>query len=146
MVEKNTLSKRKEKRNEFNTDRNENSESSFHERNLRLISLPVLASFTLFNYFSHIIFLVFQYLWEHLSELGGCLIPLRRFFSHRRHLNPETGNVITSNTISIDMLKPEDRKDQFQEQKLHHHNAFEYISRALKMDEENQGSLNQIFY
>lgn len=129
----------RENRNEPVKGSNDHSETSFHKRNLYLASLPLLASFALVNYFSRIVFLVFQFLWKHIPEIRGCILPFRRLFS-RRLRKSVNSNIVTVNAVSINMSDAIDEENELLKQKIHHRKAFEYISQALKIDEENPGN------
>lgn len=137
MVEKNCLSNDKsEEDDSSNNECDTNVEDSFHERNLYVASLPLVASFTLLGYFSHVLFIIFHCIWEHIIKLRSlvsvsCRTNVQSKISHE-------GNVIN---VPVEMSKSSAIENQLLKQKLHHKKAFEYISLALKIDEEDEGKV-----
>lgn len=135
MVEKNSLSNDKSEEDDSSSNEcDTNVEGSFHERNLYVASLPLVASFTLFGYFSHVLFIIFHCIWEYIIKLRS-LVSLSCSTNVHSKISHE-GNVIN---VPVEMSKNSAIENQLLKQKLHHRKAFEYISLALKIDEEDKG-------
>lgn len=138
MVEKNQLQcGRIENDEESNNSETDDTENSFHERNLYIASFPLLASFALLSYFSYLLFLLFHYIWEHLIKLKYFIKPFQRSLVQSKNVNNYN---LSININDEEMLKTGSNIDsQLAKQKSHHRRAFEFISMALKIDEENEG-------
>lgn len=120
---------------------------SVHERNLYIFSLPVIFVFNILRSLLYLFFVIIRYVWKSTSKL---------FIFKTIHTNCKvenhTASIIdltetdcqvytnqmalykgknTTTTGSVDPL--------LAKQKDHHRKAFEFISKALKIDEENEG-------
>lgn len=132
MVEKKQSCERVEKDEESNNSESDSTESSFHEQNLYIASFPLLASFALINYLSYLLFVLFRFLWQHIIQLRGLLRPISRLtLTKNRESNLDV-------SIQVDMAQTT-TENPLVKQKYHHRKAFEYITRALEIDEENEG-------
>lgn len=137
MVEKNIPSNDKSERDDESGNHEcDPNETTFHQRNLYLASIPLLASFALLNYFSHVLFLLFRFLWEHIIKLRRLVRPFH-LTSNRSKISIEN----PTTDVLIEMPKAVSAENQLLKQKLHHRKAFECISQALKIDEENEGKI-----
>lgn len=119
---------------------------SVHERNLYIFSLPVIFVFNILRSLLYLFFVIIRYVWKSTSKL---------FIFKTIHTKVEnrTASIIdltetdcqvytnqmalykgknTATTGSVDPL--------LAKQKDHHRKAFEFISKALKIDEENEGN------
>ncbi len=138
MVEKNLPPCDKiDKNEESNDSESDCTESSIHERNLYAASFPLLALFALLNQVSYFLLIIFRYLWQHILKLRHFVKPLRHSVQQKvakiENLN-QVGNLeLPKATMNDNLLV---------KQKTHHKKAFEYISMALKIDEENEGEKN----
>ncbi|XP_075223768.1 spastin isoform X2 [Lycorma delicatula] len=128
------------------------STASVHERNLYFVSLPLIFVFNALRSVLYMFFVIFMYIWKKSSskiviirttvktaykqESDNCdptevftssekpvYQELEKMSHHRRVSHPNSGYV--------DPL--------LAKQKDHHRKAFEFISKALKIDEENEG-------
>ena len=132
----------------------ENNQETIHRRNLHVAAVPAVA------FFNAIRFLAFQ-LWVLLSLLcraGAYVIPARRTKTtvtcgsheseagnthHQQHSQQLTA--VTEQLVYADMASRQQPnagpgEPALAKQKHHHRKAFEYISKALKLDEENTGT------
>ena len=99
------------------------NQSSVHRKNFQIAAYPVIALFDLVRFIAF-------YLWLLLSLTFNIVIK-----------------VIPGERISVLMTNRGDRRIQFDDdnespltkQKRHHRRAFELISKALKLDEEDKG-------
>lgn len=132
MVEKKQSCERVEKDEESNNSESDSAESTFHEQNLYIASFPLLASFALINYLSYLLFVLFRLLWQHIIRLKELLRPICRLAL--RESQESSFDVSTQ----VEMAPPI-TEDSLVKQKNHHKKAFEFISMALKIDEENEG-------
>lgn len=136
MVEKKQSCERVEKDEESNNSESDSSpESTFHEQNLYIASFPLLASFALINYFSYLLFVLFRILWQHLIRLKEFLRPVNRSLALKENHESDSFDVSTQ----IEMASPATNENALMKQKNHHRKAFEFLSMALKIDEENEG-------
>ena len=104
---------------------------SIHKRNLRLVAHPALLFFALIR------FIAFN-LWLLLSVLVGAsrnlLASKDQRQSDQHDLEKSKGSAMAQKGPSAEHL--------LSRQKQHHRKAFEYISKALKIDEEDKGMTN----
>lgn len=137
---------------------------SIHKRNLYIVSFPLIFLFNVLRTLLYQLFVVFKYLYTSTSRL----ISHRSGFGKNTiktncHLEIVVGQdtVDKDNLLSINgsTLESEDQMSQMPrrptgpgpgdpllaKQKHHHRRAFEFISKALKIDEENEGN-DQYFY
>lgn len=114
---------------------------SVHKRNLYFVSFPVIFLFDILRSLLYQLFLIFKYLYSSSSRLV-----------HRPNENPSGCNVeivISENSCEqaeeMSQLNPKHPSGPgpgdplLAKQKHHHRRAFECISKALKIDEENEG-------
>ncbi|XP_071504981.1 spastin-like [Diadema antillarum] len=123
---------------------------SVHRRNLRWASYPVLLLFSLLR------FIVFQ-LWMLISEAVSrvssresfAMVDTRKsgYDPLKNDLeangNPMTGVSINPSSSSTASTTGPKLDPQLSKQKQHHKRAFEYLTKALKIDEEEKGSKRQ---
>ena len=102
-----------------------------HRRNIRLVAQPVLLLFNLLR------FLAFQ-LWLGLTLLcGSRVLPVKNSMPCQQKAKDECKINITEMTHRQPNAGP--GEPVLVEQKKHHRKAFEYISKALKIDEDEKG-------
>ncbi|KOX70992.1 Spastin [Melipona quadrifasciata] len=89
---------------------------SVHKRNLYIVSFPLILLFNVLRTLLYQLFVVFKYLYTSTSQLIQ-----RRQALPRRAIGPGPGDPLLA------------------KQKHHHRRAFEFISKALKIDEDNEG-------
>lgn len=112
------------------------TEPSVHKRNLCIVSYPIIFLFTVLRTLLYQIFVICRFIYCSTSS----------YFSRNRKL--ECGNANNEETCIIleevhEMSQvnknPGPGDPLLAKQKHHHRRAFEYISKALKIDEENEG-------
>ncbi|XP_063231005.1 spastin isoform X1 [Bacillus rossius redtenbacheri] len=117
---------------------------SVHQKNLYFVSYPVILLFNILRTLLYQLFVIFKYLYASTSR-----------FVHRpktKNLNcnveivvPDSESEAQEYTQDMSQLHPKHPTGPgpgdplLAKQKHHHRRAFEYISKALKIDEENEG-------
>lgn len=116
---------------------------SVHKRNLYFVSFPVIFLFDVLRSLLYQLFVIFKYLYTSTSKLV-----------HRPQTNstckveiviPERECEIEDYPQDMSQLHPKHPTGSgpgdplLAKQKHHHRRAFEFISKALKIDEENEG-------
>lgn len=117
---------------------------SVHKRNLYVVSFPLIILFNILRSILYQLFLVFKYLYS---------------ASHRLMQKPEKNGEYNLEVVVKDGVVCTEIADEMSyvhnvgpgdpllaKQKHHHRKAFEYISKALKIDEENEGNSLQCYY
>ncbi|XP_041969081.1 spastin isoform X2 [Aricia agestis] len=115
------------------------SQPSVHKRNLYVVSFPIIILFNLLRSILYQLFIVFKYLYSASHR-----------FIHRPRKNGECNLevVVKDGVVSTEIAHSEEMSYSnhvgpgdplLAKQKHHHRKAFEYISKALKIDEENEG-------
>ncbi|XP_058792203.1 spastin isoform X1 [Phymastichus coffea] len=116
--------------------------SSVHKKNLYIVSFPLIFLFNILRTVIYQLYMIFKYIYASTSHL-----------MHRKHS--------TRNTCQLEIIVDKDNSNHksdseemsqntkrtgpgpgdplLAKQKHHHRRAFEYISKALKIDEENEG-------
>ncbi|KAJ9596100.1 hypothetical protein L9F63_012684 [Diploptera punctata] len=97
---------------------------SVHKRNLYFVSFPVIFLFDILRSILYQLFVIFKYLYASTSksESEAQDYPQDMSQLHPKHpTGPGPGDPLLA------------------KQKHHHRRAFEFISKALKIDEENEG-------
>ncbi|XP_014226743.1 spastin isoform X2 [Trichogramma pretiosum] len=117
--------------------------SSVHKKNLYIVSFPLILLFNVLRTIIYQLYVIFKYIYASTSHLvqkkqnkNACQLEII--------LDPEA--VINDNKSDSDDMSQTTRKPGpgpgdplLAKQKHHHRRAFEYISKALKIDEENEG-------
>lgn len=126
---------------------------SVHERNLYIVSYPLIFVFNILRSVLYLFYVIFRYIWKSTSKL----FILRSVNLHTRYSRTNC----EPQPVSIVEIPTEDLCEEYTDQmsyhrarhtnspgsvdpllakqKDHHRKAFEYISKALKIDEENEG-------
>ncbi|KZC06365.1 Spastin [Dufourea novaeangliae] len=94
---------------------------SVHKRNLYIVSFPLILLFNVLRTLLYQLFVVFKYLYTSTSQL-----------IQRRQASKQTCQ------LEI-VVGPGPGDPLLAKQKHHHRRAFEFISKALKIDEDNEG-------
>jgi len=122
---------------------------SVHKQNLCLVSFPVVFVFNLLRSLMYNLFLLIKYTCYYCARIK----ILQRLVRYRTLPNVDEIRVIDIDTVpstvtpaTAEMAKVTQRHTSpgpadplLARQKGHHRKAFEYISKALKIDEENEG-------
>lgn len=122
--------------------------SSVHKTNLYFVSFPVIFLFVVLRYIIYRLYLLFK-------TLGAIATTSSRFVfkpkceAQKQEVEIENDENAT-NVSSLEYSKEMSHGSKYQpgpgdpllvKQKHHHRRAFEYISKALKIDEENEGNV-----
>lgn len=121
---------------------------SVHKRNLYFVAFPVVFVFNVLSSLVYHLYLIFKYLYCHFAKLGLLQrLRNRRAATYVQELSD--GNALCEAPVLISEMStklgpkhsagPGPADPLLAKQKAHHRKAFEYISKALKIDEENEG-------
>ncbi|XP_076752316.1 spastin isoform X2 [Xylocopa sonorina] len=125
---------------------------SVHKRNLYIVSFPLILLFNVLRTLLYQLFVVFKYLYTSTSQLiqrrqaskQTCQLEIVVGQKSSEHLNNNL--TITGQTENEGMsqvprrsIGPGPGDPLLAKQKHHHRRAFEFISKALKIDEDNEG-------
>ncbi|XP_043520853.1 spastin isoform X2 [Frieseomelitta varia] len=125
---------------------------SVHKRNLYIVSFPLILLFNVLRTLLYQLFVVFKYLYTSTSQLiqrrqackQTCQLEIVVGQKSSENLNNNLNN--TGQTESEGMsqvprrpIGPGPGDPLLAKQKHHHRRAFEFISKALKIDEDNEG-------
>ncbi|XP_011696674.1 PREDICTED: spastin isoform X2 [Wasmannia auropunctata] len=124
------------------------SQPSVHKRNLYIVSFPLILLFNVLRTLLYQLFVVFKYLYTSTSQL----IQRRQASKQACQLEIVVGQksddrLINGNRIESEVMSQVPRRPigpgpgdpLLAKQKHHHRRAFEFISKALKIDEDNEG-------
>lgn len=116
-----------------------------HEKNLYIASIPLIFVFNILRSFIYVVLIIFRYVWRSVSKV---LI----FKKVHTPLDPSLNfNYEKSELICQELINRMSKSKKYNspqatsgdpllmKQKEHHRRAFEFISKALKIDEENEG-------
>lgn len=117
---------------------------SVHKQNLYIVSFPIIILFNILRSILYQIFIIFKYIFN----VSTHYMPLRKRQTANTQVactnsekvqesNNQVCDGMTSRPFQISGPGPGD--PLLAKQKHHHRRAFEYISKALKIDEENEG-------
>ncbi|XP_012150051.1 spastin isoform X3 [Megachile rotundata] len=128
------------------------SQPSVHKRNLYIVSFPLILLFNVLRTLLYQLFVVFKYLYTSTSQLiqrrqaskQTCQLEIVVGQKSTENLN---NNLNNSGQIDNDGMSQLPRRSigpgpgdpLLAKQKHHHRRAFEFISKALKIDEDNEG-------
>lgn len=127
------------------------SQPSVHKRNLYVVSFPLILLFNVLRTLLYQLFMVFKYLYTSTSQL----IQRRQASKQVCQLEivvgqkPTDGRLTNSGQVEGEIMSQLPRRPigpgpgdpLLAKQKHHHRRAFEFISKALKIDEDNEGIL-----
>ncbi|XP_074104297.1 spastin isoform X2 [Cotesia typhae] len=120
---------------------------SIHKRNLYIVSFPLILVFNVLRTLLYQLFVVFKYLYASTNHL------IRRTKTNKSQcqfeiiVRPETNDLLAvssdqDNSVMSQIARrpagPGPGDPLLAKQKHHHRRAFEFISKALKIDEENE--------
>lgn len=115
------------------------SNTSVHKRNLCIVSFPIIFLFNILRSLLYQIFVVLRFIYCTSSN----------YFNKKRQFQGDTNSESGNNTVILEEITemaqvsrpgPGPGDPLLAKQKHHHRRAFEYISKALKIDEENEGT------
>lgn len=114
------------------------AETSVHKRNLCIVSFPIIFLFTVLRTLLYQIFVICRFIYHNSSN----------YFVRNRKVVCDNGSAEESCVVVEEIHEmsqvhrnsgPGPGDPLLAKQKHHHRRAFEYISKALKIDEENEG-------
>lgn len=132
------------------------TQPSVHKRNLYLVSSPLILLFNVLRTLLYQLFVVFRYLYTSTSQL----IQRRQQSKQACQLEtvvgqkPTDGRLINGNQAEGETVMsqvprrpigPGPADPLLAKQKHHHRRAFEFISKALKIDEDNEGNISGVY-
>lgn len=116
---------------------------SVHEKNLHVASLPLVFVFNILRSIIYLLFVIVRYLWKSSSKV----LLLKPSVEKPAVIEELNRSEILYQEL-VCRMSTHKNKDNHQsgdpllaKQKEHHRRAFEFISKALKIDEENEGML-----
>jgi len=112
--------------------------TSFHRRNFRIIAAPLLLVFSLLRIIALQLWVVLNF----LSCKSSALAHRAKGTGYRPQRDAEIGIKMSSRP----QRSPGPADPALATQKHHHRKAFEYISKALKIDEEDNGMSENLPY
>lgn len=122
---------------------------SVHKQNLYIVSFPIIFFFNILRSVLYQFFIVFKYVFNVSAQLVQR--PVQRTDNNIEIAIDSSTNGLLEDRGSEQQLDemaaparasgPGPADPLLAKQKHHHRRAFEYISRALKIDEENEGKL-----
>lgn len=115
------------------------SRDSVHKQNLYIVSFPIIFLFNILRSLLYQFFIIFKYLFNVSAQFAR---PLQTKEKNIEIIvnSAESGELIDKMTTpQRTSTAPGPGDPLLAKQKHHHRRAFEYISKALKIDEENEG-------
>ncbi|XP_076283537.1 spastin isoform X2 [Lasioglossum baleicum] len=130
----------------------ETPQPSVHKRNLYIVSFPLILLFNVLRTLLYQLFVVFKYLYTSTSQLiqrrqaskQSCQLEIVVGQKSAENLNNNHSNSGQAETEGMSQMPrraigPGPGDPLLAKQKHHHRRAFEFISKALKIDEDNEG-------
>lgn len=121
---------------------------SVHKQNLYIVSFPIIILFNILRSILYQIFIIFKYIFNVSSHFLYQPVQKTRTSIEVR---VNSDKLHSPNTTVIDgmaarplHISPGPGDPLLAKQKHHHRRAFEYISKALKIDEENEGEVDNL--
>lgn len=121
------------------------SRSTVHKQNLYIVSFPVILLFNVLRSVLYQLFVIFRYIYNATTRI--IYREVKQDYNSSLEVVDTDGilpqrNINITNEMSLPSRNgsgPGPGDPLFAKQKSHHRRAFEYISKALKIDEENEG-------
>lgn len=120
-----------------------------HKRNLYIVSFPVIFLFNILRSLLYQLFIIIKYIYSSTSRFIYKPVTSSNF--NKSLLVVVDGDKAVTEIVNQEM-PPQHRNSGpgpgdplLAKQKHHHRRAFEFISKALKIDEENEGGLYFFF-
>lgn len=126
---------------------NRNDSGSVHKKNLYFVSFPVIILFNVLRTLIYQLYIIFSYVYFSTSRIvhrprAGSPVEI---VIPREELDEDqllhSSEEYTAMNIPRQPTGPGPGDPLLAKQKHHHRRAFEYISKALKFDEENEGNI-----
>lgn len=121
----------------------ETPSSSVHKQNIYIVSFPIIFLFNILRSLLYQLFVIFKYIFTASTRI--IYRPVRRKECNLEVVHTSDGQHIINGSELVEMSTPKQSgpgpgDPLLAKQKHHHRRAFEYISKALKIDEENEGN------
>lgn len=120
--------------------------TSVHKQNFYIVSYPIILLFNILRTLLYQLFIIFKYIFTASSRIVYRPVVLRKDCSKLEIVTDdgnktvsEPGEEIIQMSTVPKQIGPGPGDPLLAKQKHHHRRAFEYISKALKIDEENEG-------
>lgn len=117
------------------------STTSVHKRNLCIVSFPIIFLFNILRSLLYQIFVIIRFIY---CSSSNYLVRHRRLECENNEKDNNSCVIEEATMAQAKLSGPGPGDPLLAKQKHHHRRAFEYISKALKIDEENEG-LNLLF-
>ncbi|XP_073994220.1 spastin isoform X2 [Rhodnius prolixus] len=129
-----------------------NEKETVHEKNLHIASLPIIFVFNILRSVIYLFFIILRYIWKSSAK-----VMLFKKNAEENRQSAEVKHIVEGIEVSEELIcrelicrmashKSKQNGDHsstseplLAKQKEHHRRAFEFISKALKIDEENEG-------
>ncbi|XP_030754490.1 spastin isoform X1 [Sitophilus oryzae] len=115
------------------------SRGSVHKRNLYIVSFPIIFLFTILRSLLYQIFLILRFVYFRSSNY---FVKTRNEDANTNDDTERSSCILVEEITEMAQVRstgPGPGDPLLAKQKHHHRRAFEYISKALKIDEENEG-------
>lgn len=118
--------------------------TSVHKQNFYIVSYPIIFLFNILRTLLYQLFIIFKYIFTASSRIVYRPVVLRKDCSKLEIVTDDGNNKVCEAgeeiiQMSVPKQGPGPGDPLLAKQKHHHRRAFEYISKALKIDEENEG-------
>lgn len=124
--------------------------TSVHKQNFYIVSYPIVFLFNILRSLLYQLFIIFKYIFTTSTRI--VYRPVHRKECKLEEVNTlsDDGQPVAINQIGQEIVEmssvpkssgPGPGDPLLAKQKHHHRRAFEYISKALKIDEENEGKI-----
>lgn len=116
--------------------------TSVHKRNLCIVSFPIIFLFNILRALLYQVFVILRFIYCRSSTY----IVRHRKLDGENNENDNNSCIIEETAMAhVKNTGPGPGDPLLAKQKHHHRRAFEYISKALKIDEENEGITLYLF-
>ena len=121
----------------------ENGSENIHRRNVRLVAFPVIILFELIRYLAFQLWVLTSYACHH-AKLSSETKDKKKAEQSNTSKKKEQ-RIEFEMSHSFRPTSPGAGEPALSKQKSHHRKAFECISKALKLDEEDEGKARMYF-
>ncbi|XP_059475167.1 spastin isoform X2 [Neocloeon triangulifer] len=133
--------KKSKKNDQEKATRGSDPADSVHKKNLYFVSFPVIILFNILRTLIYQLYVIFGYLYSSTSRIvyrprAGSPVEV---VIPRDHQDDDSPEEYPAMSLPKQPSGPGPGDPLLAKQKHHHRRAFEYISKALKFDEENEG-------
>lgn len=110
------------------------SSANIHKQNIYIVSFPIICLFNILRSILYQLFVIFRYIFT-----TSYRVVYRPYRKKDLEIVVSATKTAEVNEMSAPKAGPGPGDPLLAKQKHHHRRAFEYISKALKIDEENEG-------